>query len=98
VTLSDVARLAGVSLATASKALNGRDQVKDTTRQRVIEAADRLSFSPNPLARGLLITDATVGLWKDSSGKVALEVTGQVEHQPLQMPALGMWETDDYSI
>ena len=30
--------------------------------------------------------------------RLEAEVTGQVEHQPLQMPALGMWETDDYSI
>lgn len=54
VTLADVARLAGVSVATASKALNGRDQVKAETRTRVLEAAERLSFAPNALARGLL--------------------------------------------
>src|ERR671931_2844832 len=63
VTLSDVARLAGVSFATASKALNGREQVAAATRQRVLDAADRLSFSPNPLARGLLAgRTGTVGL------------------------------------
>ena len=38
-TLTDVARLAGVSIATASKAINGRDQVKAETRLRVLEAA-----------------------------------------------------------
>src|SRR6187431_2971355 len=52
-TLSDVARLAGVSTATASKALNGRDQVKAETRERVFEAAQQLSFTPNPFARAL---------------------------------------------
>jgi len=76
VTLSDVARLAGVSVATASKALNGRDQVKDTTRQRVIEAADRLSFSPNPLARGLLAgRTGTVGLLtSDLEGRFVIPI------------------------
>jgi len=39
VTLNDVAARAGVSLATASKALNGRDDVKPATRERVINAA-----------------------------------------------------------
>ncbi len=53
-TLSDVARLAGVSVATASKSLNGRHQVKAETRERVISAAEQLSFSPNVLARNLL--------------------------------------------
>lgn len=63
VTLTDVARLAGVSIATASKALNGRDQVKAETRARVIESAERLSFQPNALARGLLAgRTGTVGL------------------------------------
>jgi LacI family transcriptional regulator len=53
-TLSDVARLAGVSVATASKSLNGRQQVKAETRERVLSAAEQLSFSPNVLARHLL--------------------------------------------
>jgi LacI family transcriptional regulator len=52
-TLSDVARLAGVSMATASKALNGRDQVRAETRERVFAAAQELSFTPNPFARAL---------------------------------------------
>jgi LacI family transcriptional regulator len=76
VTLSDVARLAGVSVATASKALNGRDQVAPATRQRVIEAADRLAFSPNPLARGLLAgRTGTVGLLtSDLDGRFVIPI------------------------
>ena len=54
VTLADVAALAGVSPATASKALNGRDQVRAETRLKVIEAAERLRFSPNPFAQALM--------------------------------------------
>lgn len=53
-TLHDVARLAGVSIATASKALNGRPHVSAVTRSEVMEAAERLSYSPNALARGLV--------------------------------------------
>lgn len=62
-TLKDVAALAGVSVATASKALNGRDQVRAETRSRVLEAAQRISFTPNTVARGLLAGQTgTVGL------------------------------------
>src|SRR5690606_38893163 len=39
-TLSDVARMAGVSIATASKALNGREHVRESTRQRVFQVAE----------------------------------------------------------
>lgn len=53
VRLADVAREAGVSTATASKALNGRTQVRAETRQRVIEVAESLGFSPNPFAQAL---------------------------------------------
>lgn len=76
VTLSDVARLAGVSTATASKALNGRDQVRAETRQRVVEAAERLSFRPNSLARGLLAgATGTVGLLTgDLEGRFSLPI------------------------
>lgn len=51
VRLSDVAAVAGVSLATASKALNGNTRVSQATRDRVRAAADRLDFRPDALAR-----------------------------------------------
>jgi LacI family transcriptional regulator len=76
VTLTDVARLAGVSVATASKALNGRDQVAAATRRRVIEASEQLSFSPNPLARSLLAgRTGTVGLLtSDLEGRFVIPI------------------------
>jgi LacI family transcriptional regulator len=62
-TLTDVARLAGVSVATASKSLNGRQQVRAETRERVLTAAEQLNFSPNVLARHLLSgRSGTIGL------------------------------------
>jgi LacI family transcriptional regulator len=53
--IKDVAELAGVSPSTVSVVLNGVDgaRVAQDTRQRVIEAAARLGYEPNPLARGL---------------------------------------------
>jgi LacI family transcriptional regulator len=75
-TLKDVARLAGVSVATASKALNGRDDVNPETRRRVIETAQRMSFTPNPLARGLLAGQSgTVGLLtNDLEGRFSIPI------------------------
>jgi LacI family transcriptional regulator len=68
-TLTDVARRAGVSLATASKALNRRAQVAPETRQRVLQAAADLDFQPNVLARGLSSgRTRTVGLLTDELG------------------------------
>jgi LacI family transcriptional regulator len=75
-TLSDVARLAGVSLATASKAINGRDQVAPATRVRVMEAAEQLSFTPNQLARSLIAgRTGTVGLLtSDLEGRFVIPI------------------------
>ncbi|MFB2600269.1 LacI family DNA-binding transcriptional regulator [Herbiconiux sp. P17] len=65
-TLKDVAQLAGVSVSTASKALNDRGDVHPGTRVRVLEAAERIRFRPNPLAKGLLAGQTgTVGLLTD---------------------------------
>ncbi|WP_382308148.1 LacI family DNA-binding transcriptional regulator [Herbiconiux sp. UC225_62] len=65
-TLKDVAQLAGVSVSTASKALNDRGDVHPGTRVRVLEAAERIRFRPNPLAKGLLAgRTGTVGLLTD---------------------------------
>src|ERR671919_10775 len=55
VTLRDVARVAGVHPATVSRALNEetRALVNEETARRVLKAAERLGYQPNPIARGL---------------------------------------------
>lgn len=52
-TISDVARLVGVSKVTVSYALNGRPGVSPTTRARVLAAASELGWQPNSAARAL---------------------------------------------
>jgi LacI family transcriptional regulator len=52
-TVADVARLAGVSIKTASRALNDHPSVKSTTRSRVLQASSALRFRPNAMAREL---------------------------------------------
>ena len=76
VTLSDVARAAGVSLSTASKALNGRDEVSAATRQRVVEVAKEMSFTPSQVARSLLAgRTGTVGLLtSDLEGRFVIPI------------------------
>jgi DNA-binding LacI/PurR family transcriptional regulator len=53
VTIRDVARRAGVSVATASRALNGKAVVSPDTRDRILAVMDELGFSPSPAARRL---------------------------------------------
>ncbi|MFD0523503.1 LacI family DNA-binding transcriptional regulator [Paractinoplanes durhamensis] len=69
-TIRDVAALAGVSVGTASKALNGRGSLRADTVARVKQAAEQLDFHPNPAARSLhagrtftvgMITTDTIG-------------------------------------
>jgi LacI family transcriptional regulator len=52
-TIYDVARVAGVSMATVSRVLNDTAVVKEETKKRVIEAIAQLSYRPNAVARGL---------------------------------------------
>ncbi|MET7481938.1 LacI family DNA-binding transcriptional regulator [Streptomyces sp. NPDC005538] len=51
--LADVAALAGVSVGTASKALNGGGRMRPETRQRVLDAVEALGFRPNQNAQSL---------------------------------------------
>ncbi|MCE6996047.1 LacI family transcriptional regulator [Saccharothrix sp. S26] len=82
VTLSDVARLAGVSISTASKAINARTEVAPATRDRVLRAAAELSFQPNALARGLISgRTRTIGLLTDElGGRFAIPILLGVEN------------------
>ena len=53
VTIYDVAREAGVSMATVSRVVNGNKNVKENTRKKVLEVIERLDYRPNAVARGL---------------------------------------------
>lgn len=56
VTMADIAREAGVSQSTVSRVLNATASqipISEPTRERVLAAARRLGYRPNPLARGL---------------------------------------------
>ncbi|MFC4355888.1 catabolite control protein A [Chryseomicrobium palamuruense] len=53
VTIYDVAREANVSMATVSRVVNGNQNVKPATRQKVLAVIERLDYRPNAVARGL---------------------------------------------
>jgi len=53
VTIVDVAKESGVSYSTVSRVLNGFEYVKESTRERVLEAAERLGYVANLQARSL---------------------------------------------
>lgn len=53
ITIKDVAREAGVSIATVSNALNDVDVLKPETKQHVLEVAERLHYIPDINGRGL---------------------------------------------
>ena len=53
ITIYDVAREAGVSMATVSRVVNGNPNVKDATRQKVLDVIEKLDYRPNAVARGL---------------------------------------------
>lgn len=49
----DVAELAGVSHQTVSRVLNGRSNVREATRERVLHAMEEIHYMPSPVARAL---------------------------------------------
>jgi LacI family transcriptional regulator len=76
----DVARVAGVSVATASKALNDTGRMTDATRERVKQTASALGFRPNAMARALTQQRSfTIGLLtNDTYGRFTLPVMAGV--------------------
>ncbi len=62
-TMADVARESGVSLMTVSRVINGKVDVSEDTRQRVLEVIDRLDYRPSGIARSLATRrTGTIGL------------------------------------
>ena len=63
VTIYDVAREAKVSMATVSRVVNGNNNVRKETREKVLAVIDRLHYQPNAVAQGLASKrTTTVGL------------------------------------
>jgi LacI family transcriptional regulator len=81
VTIYDVAREAGVSMATVSRVVNNNPNVKPQTRKKVFEAIERLGYRPNAVARGLASKrTTTVGVViPDISNSIFSEVARGIE-------------------
>ena len=69
-TISDVARLAGVSISTVSRVVNGTGPVADETVEHVRKAIDLLHYKPLAAARSL------AGRASDTIGMLVPELTG----------------------
>ncbi|MEP7240099.1 MAG: LacI family DNA-binding transcriptional regulator [Devosia sp.] len=82
-TIRDVARLADVSIGTASKALNANGRLKQETRAKVLAAARQIGYRPNDLAQSLHRTRSmTVGIISnDSFGRFTLPIVEALEQQ-----------------
>ena len=80
-TIRDVARLAGVSIGTASKALNASGRLSAETRARVLRVAGEIGYRPNDLAQSLhRARSMTVGiLSNDSFGRFTFPIVEALE-------------------
>lgn len=52
-TMKDLAKMAGVSTNTVSRALNGKKEISEQTRKRIKELAQELNYTPNSIAASL---------------------------------------------
>lgn len=52
-TISDIAKAAGVSLATVSRVLNNSGYVKEETKERILKAIKEYNYTPSAIARSL---------------------------------------------
>lgn len=82
-TIRDVARIAGVSIGTASKALNASGRLKQETREKVRQVAREIGYRPNDMAQSLHRTRSmTVGIIStDSFGRFTLPIFQALEEQ-----------------
>lgn len=82
-TIRDVARLAGVSIGTASKALNANGRLRQETRDKVTNVARDIGYRPNDMAQSLHRSRSmTVGvLSTDSFGRFTLPIFQALEEQ-----------------
>ncbi|MGL6169370.1 MAG: LacI family DNA-binding transcriptional regulator, partial [Fusobacteriaceae bacterium] len=52
-TMRDIAKKLGVSVATVSRALNNQDNVNEETKKKILDLVKELNYTPNAIARNL---------------------------------------------
>ena len=89
VTIKDIAKAAGVSHPTVSRALNNHPAIAEATRERIIALAEQMGYVPNAAARGLK-TNRTRALGvilrqidlTDDVARVRITPPGRADHRP----------------
>lgn len=79
----DIAREAGVSIATISRVINGKDVVSEKTKNKVDEILKKYNYTPSEIARGLVVNSIrTVGVMTvDIRDVYYAHVAYRVEHE-----------------
>ena len=82
-TVYEVARLAGVSHMTVTRTFSGKQSVADDTRQRVLDAAERLGYRPNMLAKGLRggRTRTIAAIWQQMGALYSSAIVGEISNR-----------------
>lgn len=97
-TISDIARLSGVSNRTVSRVLNGSSKVGEATREKVQQVIEARSYRPNAQARGLaggrsfllgLIYDNPDGLFIDEAQRGVLQMCREQGYELVIHPCGG---------
>ncbi|KAB2908533.1 MAG: LacI family transcriptional regulator [Ignavibacteriales bacterium] len=81
--IHEVAKLAGVSIATVSRAFNNSKFIKDDTKTRILKIAEEIDYKPSPLARGLStnMTDTIGVIIPDISGEFFTDIIHGIDEE-----------------
>ncbi|MCE4553937.1 LacI family DNA-binding transcriptional regulator [Roseateles cellulosilyticus] len=81
--LSEVAKLAGVAPITASRAIRGEGYVSEEARARIMEAAAKLNYAPDMVARRMRGEKSRlIGIFVNNFGSLVLhEITKEISHE-----------------
>ena len=81
VTLKDVAKVAGVSYATVSRAISGSPEISEDTRRRILKLCKEMGYTPNAVARSMVKrrTDILGLIVPSLNNPFMSELTGHLE-------------------
>ncbi len=107
VTIKDIAKIANVSHTTVSRALNNSPLIKEKTKQKIIQIANQLNYSPDVHARSLVLQKSyTIGLFftsiSDGTSSSFLSETikgvNTVIHENYNLYIKGIQDIKDFSM